>query len=49
LRLAATGAQHSGIVFGDQQEHMIGDWVRDLELLCFVYSPEEMKNHVEYL
>jgi hypothetical protein len=49
LRLAATGAQHSGIVFGDQQEHTIGDWVRDLELLCFVFSSEEMENHVEYL
>lgn len=49
LRMAAAGVEHSGIVFGQQEEHTIGSWVRALELLCFVYSGQEMRNHVEYL
>jgi hypothetical protein len=48
LRLAATGLQHLGIVFGIQQDHSLGDWVNNLEILCFIYSHEEMVNHVEY-
>ncbi len=49
LRLAADGTKHSGIVFGIQEDHSMGDWVKKLELICFVYSPVEMENHVEYL
>jgi hypothetical protein len=49
LRLAAEGVQHKGIIFGVQQDHTIGDWVKKLELICFVYTAEEMNNHVEYL
>ena len=49
LRFAAEGINHTGIVFGVQSEHTIGDWVRKLELVCFVYSPAELENHVEYL
>lgn len=49
LRLAAEGIEHLGIVFGVQGDHSIGDWVKKLELVCFVYSADEFKNHVEYL
>jgi hypothetical protein len=49
LRLAAAEFQHDGIIFGIQEEHTIGDWVRKLELMCFVFEPDDMKNHVEYL
>lgn len=49
LRMAAEGMSHAGVIFGVQQEHSTGDWVRKLELCCFVYSAEEMLNHVEYL
>jgi uncharacterized protein with PIN domain len=49
LRLAAQGIQFAGIVFGVQENHSLGDWVNSLELICFVYEPEEMVNHVEYL
>ncbi len=42
LRLAASGVEHAGIVFGRQTRHTIGDWVRGLELLCRVYSAEDM-------
>ena len=49
LRLAAEDNNHVGIVFGIQGDHSIGDWVKKLELLCLVYTPDDMKNHVEYL
>lgn len=49
LRFAAEGLEHAGIIFGVQGDHSIGDWVKMLELVCFVYSAEEFKNHVEYL
>lgn len=46
---AAGGAEHPGIVYGVQETHSIGDWVRSLEILSLVYSAGEMRNHVEYL
>jgi predicted nuclease of predicted toxin-antitoxin system len=49
LRLAVEGNNHCGIVFGIQGDHSMGDWVKKLELICFVYSPVELENHVEYL
>ncbi|MCA9996374.1 MAG: DUF5615 family PIN-like protein [Anaerolineales bacterium] len=49
LRFAAEGVPHAGIVFGIQEDHSMGDWVKKLELLCFVYSQADMENHVEYL
>lgn len=49
LRMAQEGQSHAGIVFGVQQNRTIGDWVKALELICFVYTVAEMQNHVEYL
>ena len=49
LKFAAERVEHLGIIFGVQRNHSIGDWVKGLELICFVFSPEEMRNHVEYL
>lgn len=49
LVLVASGTAHPGIVFGVQERHRIGDWVRALDLLCAVYTPEDMTNHVEYI
>ena len=47
--LAATGFPHGGIVFGQQNAHGIGDWVRFLELVHIIYTAEEMRSRVEYL
>lgn len=49
LRMAAEGIEHAGIVFGIQETTSIGDWVKGLELICSVYTAEDMVNHVEYL
>jgi hypothetical protein len=45
LVMAAEGIPHAGI----QEIHRIGDWVKGLELICSVYTPDDMKNNVEYL
>ncbi len=49
IQLASEQIDHAGIVFGQQDQHYIGDWVKGLELLHAVYTPGEMKNRVEYL
>lgn len=49
LRLAADGASHAGIVFGIQSILSVGEWVKRLELVCFVYTAEDFINHIEYL
>lgn len=49
LRFAAERIHHSGIVFGIQSNHSMGDWVKKLELICFVYSSTDFENHIEYL
>lgn len=49
LVLAASGTEHPGIVFGVQERLGIGDWVKALDLLCAVYTPEDMANHIEYI
>jgi hypothetical protein len=49
LRLASDGTNHAGIVFGVQLDHALGDWVKKLELICFVYTSTEFENHIEYL
>ena len=49
LHLAASGAEHAGIVFGQQDLHYIGEWVNWLTLMHAIYSTDEMKNRVEFL
>jgi hypothetical protein len=49
VELATSGVEHSGIVFGQQHRHNIGDWVRFLELVHAVYESDEMRNRIEYV
>ena len=49
LELASIGKQHSGIVFGQQDVHYIGEWVNWLTLMHAVYTPEEMIGRIEFL
>lgn len=49
LVMASGGAEHSGIVFGIQEQLSLGDWVNGLELVVAAYTAEEMINHVVYL
>lgn len=49
LNMAFEGIEHTGIIFGQQAKHGVGDWVRFLELVHGVYTSEEMKNRLEYI
>ena len=49
VKIAFAGAEHAGIIFGQQHKHGIGEWVRFLELVYGVYTQEEMKNRLEHL
>ncbi len=49
LQLAASGIQHAGIVFGQQDTHYIGEWVNWLALMHTVYTAEEMLNRLEFI
>ena len=49
LQLASSGLEHSGLVFGQQDIHYIGEWVNWLSLMHAVYTSEEMINRIEFL
>lgn len=49
IKLAAQGIEHAGIIWGEQVDHSIGDWVRYLLLVNGVQSAEEMINTVNYV
>lgn len=54
LELAASGVEHHGIVFGQQDihyigDHYIGDWVNWLALMHAIYTADEMVNRIEFL
>lgn len=49
LRLAASGLQHAGIVFAQQDVHYIGEWVNWLTLMHAVYTAEEIVGRIEFV
>ncbi len=49
LNLATEGAEHYGIVFGQQDIHYIGDWVNWLALMHAVYTADELRNRIAFL
>lgn len=49
VELAVAGVAHSGIIIGQQSKHSIGDWVRFLELVYQVLTPEDMQGQIEFL
>jgi hypothetical protein len=49
IQMASDGIEHAGIVFGQQEVHYIGEWVKHLELMHAVYKSDDMINNVEYL
>lgn len=49
LKMAASGVEHHGIIFGTARKLGIGDWVRGLERIHTNHATDYMDNHVEYL
>jgi len=47
--LATRGVAHAGIVFGQQEKHSIGDWVRVLSRLHATYQAEDCLNRLQFL
>lgn len=49
LRLAASGAQHAGLVFCQQRKRSVGDVIRGLVLIWERLEPADMVGRVKYL
>lgn len=49
LELAATGVQHAGVTFCRANKYAVGPLIQALLVVYGVMSPEEMRNHVEFL
>ena len=49
LRLVHEGADHAGIVYYKTQTRSIKQILRGLLLIFEVLSPDDMRNHVEFL
>ncbi len=47
--LASQGVEHAGIVFGQQEKHFTGTWVKFLKRMTVQYRPDEMVNMVVYV
>ena len=49
LALHALGRAHAGIIWSKEQKYTIGEMIDLLELLAFMYQPDEFANRLEYL
>jgi hypothetical protein len=49
LQLASEGINHAGIIFGVWDKHSVGDWVKVIEFIHEILTPDDMRNQVEYL
>jgi len=49
LKLASRGKIHAGIIWCEQDEFTIGDWVRFLRFVHALSDADEMRNKVTYL
>ena len=45
----AQGKKHSGVIYSHQKDYSIGECIRRIKLIVDVLSPEEMRNHIEFL
>ena len=49
IEIASEGIEHAGIVFGQQEKHFIGTWVKYLIKMHEDFRPDELVNLVTYL
>lgn len=49
LALHANGHEHAGIVWSREQKYTIGEMIDLLELLAFMYYPDDFASRLEYL
>jgi hypothetical protein len=44
-----SGLEFGGIVYGHQLQVTIGEAIRDLELICTILTPDEIRNQIHFL
>jgi predicted nuclease of predicted toxin-antitoxin system len=49
LAIVATGLEHAGIAWCRSTKHTVGELINSLLCVHAVLTPEEMRNHIEYL
>ena len=49
VEMASQGIEHTGIVFGQQEKHFIGTWVKFLRTLHRDFRRDELVNLVTYV
>jgi predicted nuclease of predicted toxin-antitoxin system len=49
LRLAASGAPHSGIIYAREQTTTVGMWIRELRMIASHSTPESLRGRVIFL
>ncbi len=45
----AQGREHPGLIYAHQRDYSIGECIRRIKLIVDVLSPEEMRDHIEFL
>jgi hypothetical protein len=48
-RWSAEGRIHNGVIYCHLTAYGIGDCVRKSRILATIFTPEDMKNHIEFL
>jgi hypothetical protein len=43
------GTEFAGLIYIHQQKTIVGRCIQDLELIAGVYSPQDIRNRIEYL
>lgn len=43
------GKEHLGIIYAHQKDYSIGECIRRIKVIVDILSPQEMRNHVEFL
>ncbi|MCA9920065.1 MAG: hypothetical protein KC445_19040, partial [Anaerolineales bacterium] len=49
LILASQSSNHAGIVYAPKNNRSIGQLLNSLQLIYELLSPEEMRDHIEYI
>ena len=49
IEYTAQGKEHPGIIYAHQRDYGIGECIRRIKVIVDVLSPEEMRNHTEFL
>jgi len=49
LRLAASGVEHAGLIFAQQQKASIGGWVKEIRAIHALMQAEDIAGQIVFL